>query len=275
MFNRSIESGKYPMWELKTGDSPLVAVALHNGHFLSPSFYKLSALEEDERLREEDPYTGTWTSIAPNSVIAHRSRFEMDLNRPRERAVYQKPEDAWGLNLWERPVSQEMTDQALTMYDGFYAQMELLFRQLGARWGKFVVLDLHSYNGRRHGPKAPWDPQELNPDFNIGTGTMDRERWNPLVDNFISGLSQFSFFGRNLDVRENVKFKGGELGRWAHQTFPDSACVISVEVKKFFMNEWTGQVDHLFLDMVRSVLASTIPGLLAELEKMRSHKVAA
>ena len=260
------------MWELKTGDSPLVAVALHHGHFLSPSFYKLSALEEDERLREEDPYTGTWTSIAPNSVIAHRSRFEMDLNRPRERAVYQKPEDAWGLNLWKGPVSQEMTDQALTMYDGFYAQMELLFRQLEARWGKFIVLDLHSYNGRRNGSKALWDPQELNPDFNIGTGTMDRARWGTLVDCFISSLSQFSFFGRNLDVRENVKFKGGELGRWAHQTFPKSACVISVEVKKFFMNEWTGQVDPLFLDMVRSVLASTIPGLLAELEKMDASR---
>ena len=51
--------------------------------------------------------------------------------------------------------------------------------------------------------------------------------------------------------------------------------MISVEVKKFFMNEWTGQVDHLFLDMARSVLASTIPGLLTELEKRRPHKVAA
>ncbi|MBF0370055.1 MAG: N-formylglutamate amidohydrolase [Magnetococcales bacterium] len=263
------------MWELKAGDSPLVAVALHHGHFISPSFYKLSALEEDERLREEDPYTGSWTSIAPNSIVVHRSRFEMDLNRPRERAVYLQPEDAWGLNLWKGPVTPEMQNQALTMYDGFYAQMELLFNQLRARWGKFVVLDLHSYNGRRNGPAADWDPQELNPDFNIGTGTMDRERWAPLVDGFIADMRKFSFFGRNLDVRENVKFFGGELGRWAHQTFPDSACVISVEVKKFFMNEWTGQADHLFLDMIRSVLASTTPRLMMELENLRVGHIAA
>ncbi len=263
------------MWELKTGDGPLVAVALHHGHFMSPGFYKLSALEEEERLREEDPFTGAWTGIAPNGVVVHRSRFEMDLNRPREQAVYMKPEDAWGLNLWKGPVTSAMRDQALTMYDGFYAQMELLFNQLQARWGKFVVLDLHSYNGRRKGPGEAWDPQELNPDFNIGTGTMDRQRWSPLVDRFIDDMRKFSFFGRDLDVRENVKFRGGQLGRWAHRVFPDSACVISVEVKKFFMNEWTGQVDHLFLDMIRSVLASTMPGILMELDKLRTGRIAA
>lgn len=267
MANQVVENRRFPIWELNRGDSPVMTVALHHGHFLSPSFYKLSALKDSERLREEDPYTGSWAGVAPSSMVVYRSRFEMDLNRPREKAVYQKPEDAWGLNLWKAPLSPEMNDQALGMYDAFYEQMDLVFLQLQKRWGKFVVLDLHSYNGRRNGPNAPWDSPELNPDFNIGTGTMNRERWSPLVDGFISDLKRFSFFGRNLDIRENVKFQGGELGRWAHKKFPESACVISVEVKKFFMNEWNGQVDHLFLDSIRAGFASTIPGLMIELGK--------
>jgi N-formylglutamate deformylase len=79
------------MWDLTNGNSPLIAVALHHGHFLSPSFFNLSALDESARLREEDPHTGLWTKIAPTSVVVHRSRFELDLNRPRDRAVYHGP----------------------------------------------------------------------------------------------------------------------------------------------------------------------------------------
>ncbi len=187
---------------------------------MSPSLFNLSALDEGERLREEDPYTGNWTKIAPTSVIVHRSRFEVDMNRPRDRAVYRTPQDAWGLNLWKGTLPQEDVDHALMTYDNFYDQMDLLFNQLQASWGKFVVLDLHSYNCRRSGANGPFDPQELNPDLNIGTGTMNRELWKPLVDNAISTLRQFNFFGRELDVRENVKFQGGELARWAHQKFP-------------------------------------------------------
>ncbi len=61
-----------------------------------------------------------------------------------------------------------------------------------------------------------------------------------MIDRFISDLSGFDFPGGRLDVRENVKFRGGNCGAWAHATFPDSACVLSIEVKKFFMDEWTG-----------------------------------
>ncbi|MBF0454429.1 MAG: N-formylglutamate amidohydrolase [Magnetococcales bacterium] len=260
---------RYPLWELKNSNSPLIAVALHNGHFISPQLLNLSALDDLERLREEDPYTGSWTSMAPTSIVVNRSRFEVDLNRPRLRAVYQSPEDAWGLNLWKQPLPLPMVQSALTFYDDFYAQMELIFNQAQAQWGQFVVLDLHSYNGRRGGANAPLDSQALNPEINIGTGTMDRQRWAGLIDPFIHDLAQFNFFGRNLDVRENVKFFGGELARWAHQKYPDSACVLSVEVKKFFMNEWTGQVDQLYLDMVGSALASTIPALMHNLEVVR------
>ncbi len=69
-------------------------------------------------------------------------------------------------------------------------------------------------------------------------------RWHPLADRFMSELRGFDFLGRHLDVRENVKFRGGHLSGWIHETFPDSGCALAVEIKKFFMDEWTGDADE-------------------------------
>ena len=38
-------------------------------------------LSDADRLREEDPFTGQAVRGLPQHVIAHRSRFEFDLNR--------------------------------------------------------------------------------------------------------------------------------------------------------------------------------------------------
>jgi hypothetical protein len=43
-----------------------------------------------------------------------------------------------------------------------------------------------------------------------------------------------------LDVRENVRFQGGHLSRWVATHYPTTACVLAVELKKTFMDEWTG-----------------------------------
>jgi hypothetical protein len=42
-----------------------------------------------------------WTNIADNQIITHHSRFEFDLNRPPEKAIYLLPSDAWDLQLWK------------------------------------------------------------------------------------------------------------------------------------------------------------------------------
>jgi hypothetical protein len=44
--------------------------------------------------------------------------------------------------------------------------------------------------------------------------------------------------------------------------------VLSVEVKKFFMNEWTGEVDRELLEAVGEALSSTVPGVLEELGRL-------
>ena len=258
------------IWELYQGHSPLVATAIHNGHALRTEVAEIVALSRSERLREEDPFTGQWTSLTDTRLIGLRSRFEVDLNRPREKAVYLEPEDAWGLQVWQERPPKEVVSRSLLQYDAFYAEARRLFLELQRNFGRFVVFDLHTYNNRRQGPRGPAADPELNPEVNVGTGSMDRERWAPIVDRFIADLRAFDFLGRQLDVRENIKFQGGYFPRWTHANFPDSACVLAIEFKKFFMDEWTGQLDptQRQFKTIHRALQSTIPGVLEELNKL-------
>jgi hypothetical protein len=258
------------IWELRRGHSPLVATAIHNGHAVREEVAELMALNEAERLQEEDPFTGQWTGIADTRIIGLRSRFEVDLNRPREKAVYLEPEDAWGLQIWQEKPPEDVVTRSLSQYDAFYAEIQRLFLELQRNFGRFVVFDLHTYNHRRQGPRGPAADPELNPEVNVGTGSLDRERWAPVVDRFIADLRAFDFLGRHLDVRENIKFRGGNFPRWTHENFPDSACVLAIEFKKFFMDEWTGKLDpaQRQFEAIPRALQSTIPGVLEELRKL-------
>jgi N-formylglutamate deformylase len=67
------------LWTLKKGNSPLVATAIHNGHAVRPEVAHLFALDEMERLYEEDPFTGQWVTVADTQIVVHCSRFEVDL----------------------------------------------------------------------------------------------------------------------------------------------------------------------------------------------------
>lgn len=109
--------------------------------------------------------------------------------------------------------------------------------------GRFVVLDLHSYNHRRDGPAQPPADPALDPDVNVGTGSVDRGRWGSLVDRFVDDLREHELGGRALDVRENVRFQGAHLIRWVNARFPGAGCALAVEVKKVFMDEHTGVLD--------------------------------
>jgi N-formylglutamate amidohydrolase len=251
------------------GSGPLVATAIHDGHEVRQEVRHQMAISESDRLREEDPFTADWTKITQNRVVATRSRFEVDLNRPRSGAVYRTPADAWGLEVWTDSISEAVVERSLEEYDDFYDGLGRLYAELEDRYGCFVVFDLHSYNHRRAGAGQAIADPELNPQINVGTGTMvDRNRWASVIERFISDLADFDFPGGRLDVRENVRFRGGHHGRWAHTTFPNAACVLSIEVKKFFMDEWTGELDTILHNAVGEALAATTAGVLEELERL-------
>ena len=262
------KSNKHPLWDEHTGSDPIVVTAIHSGHALREELQEIMALDEASRLREEDPFTDAWIAISDNYILPERSRFEVDLNRARDEAVYTKPEDAWGLQLWKTPPTKEMVVRSLDEYDAFYDELQVVFDEMKAKHDRFVIFDLHAYNYRRHGPDKPPQSDEENPEINIGTGTMDRIYWGTLVDRFIGDLRNFDFLGRHLDVRENVKFVGRQFAQWTHDNYPKSACLLAIEFKKFYMDEWSGLGDPIKIQAIRQALASTLPGIKESLAKL-------
>jgi N-formylglutamate amidohydrolase len=258
------------IWQTEFGDGPLVACAIHDGHEVRPEVAACLRLDDAQRRYEEDPYTAAWTVIAATRIIARRSRFELDLNRPREKAVYVISADAWGLDVWNCEPPPDMVERSLRAYDDFYAHMRLLLERLVARHRRVVVFDLHSYNHLREGRgRAAADP-ELNPEVNLGTRSMDRACWAPVVDRWLAEMRSVDYLGRRLDVRENVKFFGGHFPTWIHQNFPGTVCALAIEVKKFFMDEWTGELDQSRHKAVLQVLARAAAGVNEELENWKS-----
>ncbi len=255
-----------PAWEIVEGSLPVLATALHNGHDLSSSVAARIKLRQQERLREEDPYTAAWTIVSDTRIIVHRSRFETDLNRPREKCVYLTPADAWGLDVWNEPPENALLSALLRSYDQFYFDLQGLLRRMEKRLGAFVVLDLHSYNYRRAGPQEPEADPALNPEVNIGTGSANRVRWAGIIDGFREDLLKADFLGRHLDVRENVKFQGGYMSAWIHENFPETGLCLAIEFKKFFMDEWTGKAYPDQLQAISRVINISIPGLIARLK---------
>lgn len=250
-----------PIWDVHEGNGPIVATAIHHGHALRPEVSSLMALTPLERLHEEDPYTEHWTHIGDAQLVVHQSRFEMDLNRPRDRAVYVTPEDAWGLTIWNESPPRALIERSLEQYDSFYCVLkELLERKLSC-YGHFVVLDLHTYNHRRQGPFEPEDDPSMNPEINVGTKHVNRQCWSGLVQRFIADLRNHDFMGRHLDVRENVRFRGGWMSQWVQETFPQEGCVLSIEVKKTFMDEWSGRLYPDLFSAYHWALAGTLSGI--------------
>jgi N-formylglutamate deformylase len=258
-------------WWGQEAACPVVAVAVHAGHALRGEVADLTAVPEARRFREEDPGTAEWAMQFPSRLIAGRSRFEVDLNRPRDSAVYSGSEECWDLEPWCRPLPSEVAERSRLAYDAFYAVLAGILDRTQARFGRFVVYDLHSYNHRRSGPDAPPADPASHPDVNVGTGSLDRDRWGSLVDRFMADLrSVVAPYGDgHLDVRENVVFKGRHLAEWVHERYPQTGCALAIEVKKFFMDEHTGQLDDDLTRAVGDALAATVPGIIDELERPR------
>lgn len=251
-------------WTLVPGPSRIVAAALHDGHDLRPEVADLVGIPDEDRRREEDPWTGWLTDIVDTRVMGNRSRFEVDLNRPPDQAVALDPTDSWGLQVFKERPPTEVVSRSQLLHAAFYSTLRELFGSIEGRYGTFAVLDIHAYNHRRGGPDAPADDPATHPDVNLGTRSVDRARWGHLVDRFMTDLAAHPL---GLDVRENVKFKGRYLAAWTQLSFPDTGCCLAIEIKKTFMDEWTGEVDRGRLAAIRDALASTLPGIEEELDR--------
>jgi hypothetical protein len=245
-------------WTVQYGAGPIVATAIHDGHDLRPEVADVIGLSEDERLREEDPFTGQAIFDVPTHIIAHRSRFEFDLNRGADEAIYLTAEQSWGLNVWSKLPAPGLVERSLAIHAAYYAMLAHVLQTVADQHERFVLIDVHSYNHRRDGPEREPAPHDQAPDINIGTFSMPRERWAFLLDPLMEAMRGFDFNGRRLDVRENVAFQGkGEQTRFVHDSYPGRGCAIALEFKKFFMDEWTGAPDTQELEAMRRLISFT------------------
>ncbi|WP_114791655.1 N-formylglutamate amidohydrolase [Niabella yanshanensis] len=218
--------------------TPILAFALHDGHRIDESLRSYLLLDEQGRAREEDPYTGYMIADLPVTTVAvHASRFQLDLNRVKEQSVYAKPEDAWGLHVWNGlPIAA--IEELNTRYEAFYTEIRLLIEEAVKEHGYFCILDVHSYNHRRESPFKEAD-SETHPEINLGT-FYNNKKWFPLCDSYNSFLSDSKILDAQPDVRQNIIFKGGAFAQWVTGNFGEDGAVLSIEFKKTFMDEWTG-----------------------------------
>lgn len=244
-----IEIGGLPFALTRAGEGPVVAVALHAGHLVRPELAEHLALSEAERLREEDPATAEMVPERLALLEAARSRFEVDLNRPRFRAVYQGPGDAWGLRLYRHELPDDVDRVSRAAYDTFYAHAFDWLSRVAERHGRFVVLDVHSYNHRRDGESGTPAPVAENPEVNLGTGRMELPLFAPVAEAFRSSMVEQGF-----DCREDVKFRGGHFAHWVTETFPGVGTALAIEFKKTYMDEWSGRVDAAHVGRIREAL---------------------
>ena len=193
-------------------------------------------LDKTTRLREEDPFTGRLAEGLPSWIVVERSRFEVDLNRDRDSAVYKEPEDSWGLRLWETHPPDAIVETSLALYDSFYSSLREALDHIVDRHDGFVLFDVHSYNHRRQGPGEPPESELENPEVNLGTGSLP-EKWKPVSQAFLDTMNN-----HGVDARENVKFRGRQVAQWVHSNYGHVGCALAIEFRKSFMDEWTGEL---------------------------------
>ena len=244
-------------------DSRVVAAAVHNGHELRPAVQRIMALDDRTRLREEDPHTGAIAERFDLSVVVHRSRFEVDLNRKRDNAVYMTPEEAWDLELWQYAPDEDVVRESLELYDAFYSNLAMTLDQMTEHHGGFVLYDIHSYNHRRQGPDEAPEDELGNPVVNLGTGSMPG-KWRPVADVFLDTMSRHQLDGEPIDARENIRFKGRGMAEFVHDHYGDVGCALAIEMKKVFMDEWSGELwEDKHLELSDALLATVDPVVAA------------
>ena len=241
--------------------SPIVFTAIHNGHSIFNNIVKNNlAINSSDRLREEDPYTDEFAKLAGNSIVVNVSRFEIELNRKKDESFYIEPSDSWGLKTRIKKPSIEEIDSSLSIYDEFYKIVEIYFKKLIDKFGFIFILDIHSYNHQRGGVNTKFDDPIKNPDIIIGRSNMPKE-YNEIAKVLNSFYSDYSFFanGKKTNSQLDVKYPGGAFPRWVHNRFENQACCIALEYKKFWMNEWTGEIDKYLFEKIKKSLFDIQP----------------
>jgi N-formylglutamate amidohydrolase len=233
----------------------MLGVALHPGHRVRPEMQDIMEVTGQQRFLEEDPYTDRFVKDFPMHLVALDSRFEYDLNREREAAVYPYGEKKWGLQVWKRPLTEEELEKTYLKHREFHEILEMIIEHILEHQRIAIVFDIHSFCYQRE-RKLDWWKDE-NSELNLGTRSIDRKHFAPLIDRFLERISRTSINGHRIRVAENEIFPGGYLTRKFARSHRKTVLVLAIEYKKIFMDEHTGRLDEKTLETLVGELLLT------------------
>lgn len=213
---------------------------------------------EYERWYEEDPCTQAMVRSHPIVIAGRDSRFEYDLNRDPENAIY---EDAWGKKLWKIPLSNPERKQSLEKHTAFYKVVDALVGQIEQKYGKAIVFDMHSYNWKR------WEREV--PTWNLGTSNIDNERFGKIVASWCKKLGEMNLPNSIRSVSKiNDTFQGnGHFLKYITKNFRNTL-VLATEIAKVYCDEENGAVYPEVVGSVANQLKESIP---LQVEEFLNH----
>ena len=180
-----------------------------------------------ERWYEEDPATKEMLGEQPIVLAGLDSRFEYDLNRPPENAIYT---DAWGKQLWKKPLSRKDTEYSLAKHNNFYKVVDSLIKKIEKEFSVCIVYDMHSYNWQR------WDRKV--PTWNIGTKNINVERFETAIETWRESLEQIRFpNGISAVAKINDTFHGNGYFLKRITNNYENTLVLATEIAKIYCDE--------------------------------------
>ncbi len=220
--------------------APYICGAVHDGHQFRKSLWENCLHSEYDRWYEEDPCTKEMVQSLPIVLAGCDSRFEYDLNRAPETAIYT---DAWGKQLWKDPLPNDERNLSLKKHNNFYELVSALVHKIETKYGKALVFDMHSYNWKR------WEREV--PVWNLGTKNIDTDRFGELASSWSQKLRQLQLpNGIQSTSKINDTFQGnGYFLKYITQNFTNTL-VLATEISKIYCDEYTGV---LYPEVVRAV----------------------
>jgi len=236
---------------------PFVCGAVHDGHHFRPSLWDNCLHTEYERWYEEDPCTKQMVRSHPIVLAGCDSRFEYDLNRHPDTAIYT---DAWGKQLWNSPLAENERQHSLQKHGNFYRVVDALIGKLESLFPQVLVFDMHSYNWKR------WDREV--PVWNLGTANIDNTRFGATAEAWRAKLGTLVLpheIASTSKINDTFQGNGYFLKHITHKF--QHTLVLATEISKIYCDEHTGVVFPEVVDAVEKQLLELIPLQATEFER--------
>jgi N-formylglutamate amidohydrolase len=235
--------------------SMIIGVAPHWSHRIRDEVEPKLLIDDALRLYDEDPYTERFLGPFATVLSPNQSRYEVDVNRPPDLALYTHPDRAWGQWVWGDDLDRFERERSLELWYEFHHFLDAAVVDAIGRFGRAVLFDIHSYNYQRSG-RVDWrdDPA---PTINLGSAHLRLdEEGEEILEWIRRRLDAFTVLGEECTFGENDVFYGGYINRRMSRTYGPRCITVSVEFKKVFMDERAGELHEEILDdLVRQMNA--------------------